>query len=250
MRGWEMNLNIKSDMLEKTNRNDLLRLAQLITVDMKGDDNRFNYVSLLCNTMSEAAKTGPVKAEFEGMMFVVDKGATMAQTLQAWKEQAGKPFVEKFSPDILAKSQKFSADETDLGDTSRSYWQAAEAEVLLTKHPEYADKLSMLQILNAFNKSKRKNVDVIGKALIQSAKRFTEGEETFPITLENMVALNENKDQLIFALGVGVNSSKLEKRIHDSELKMLKNLQQEDLNVVSDFMISSGLKIAEKHNEG
>lgn len=244
-----MSENNFEQLRENLKRKDLLNRAALIEVDYGCDANRYNNINLLCKTMVTAAKTGPVKAEYEDNMFVVDKGATMAETLQAWKEQAGKPFLEQFSPKALANSMKISADITDLGDTSASYFQAASTEILVTKYPEYNDKLSMLQLLNALKKSTRKNIDAIGEALNKNAKRFIKGEETFPPTLENMVALDQNKKMLSFALGVSINSKELEKRIQETELKMLKNLQPEDLSYLSDSMIVAGAKIAEKHKD-
>lgn len=234
---------------DEIKRKNLLNDATLITVDYGCDANRNNQVELLCKAMVNAAKTGPVKAEYEDRMFAVDKGATMEQTLQAWKEQAWKPYIsENFKPETLARVLNLS-ENTDLGNTARSYKDAASVEVLITKYPEYADRIPMLQLLNAFEKSNRKNINAIGKALIQSAKRFTSGEETFPINLENMVALNEHKSKLVFALSVGVNSNKLDKRIQESELQMLRSLKPDDLTYVSDAVISAGAKIAEKHKD-
>ena len=234
---------------ENIKRKDLLNRASLIEVNYGVDANRYNNIDLLCRTMVDAAKTGPVKAEYEDKMFAIDKDATKEDALQAWKEHAGKPFMEQFSPDIIAKDLKLNADNTDLGDTVRSYWSAAGTEILVTKYPEYADKVSMLQLLNAFNKSSRKNIDAIAHALIQNAKRFTKGEETFPPTLENMVALDKNKDMLDFALGVGVNSQEFERHLQETELKMLKNLKPENLSHLPDSIIYAGAKIAEKHKD-
>ncbi len=244
-----MGENNFEQLRENMKRKDLLNRATLIEVNNGLDANRFNYIDLLCKTMVDAAKTGPVKAEYEDKMFAIDKDATKEDALQAWKEHAGKPFMEQFSPDIIAKDLKLNADNTDLGDTVRSYWSAAGTEILVTKYPEYADKVSMLQLLNAFSKSSRKNTDAIAHALIQNAKRFVNGEETFPPTLRNMVELDKNKDMLSFALSVGVNTVELNKRIQETELKMLKNLQPEDLSYLSDSMIFAGGKIAEKHKD-
>ena len=244
-----MSENNFEQMRDNLRRKDLLNRATLIEVDKGVESNRLNYIELLCKTMVDAAKTGPVKAECEGNMFVVDKDATMAKTLQAWKEQAEKPFVEKFSPNTLVNILKLSADSTDLDDTASSYSQAAMAETFVTKYPEYADKLSTLQLLNAFKKGERKNLDTISDALIQNAKRFTKGEETFSPTLENLVTLDQNKKLLSFILSVGVNSHEFEKRIQETELKMLKNLKPEDLSYLSDSTIFAGVKIAEKHKD-
>ena len=244
-----MSENNFEQLRENMKRKDLLNRATLIEVNNGLDANRFNYIDLLCKTMVDAAKTGPVKAEYEDKMFAIDKDATKEDALQAWKEHAGKPFMEQFSPDIIAENLKLHADNTDLGDTVRSYWSAAETEILVTKYPEYNDKISMLQLLNAFKKSTRKNIDAIGDVLIQNAKKFINGEETFPPTLENMVALDKNKDMLDFAVSVGVNGHELEKRIQETELTMLKNLQPDDLSYLSDSTIVAGAKIAEKHKD-
>jgi hypothetical protein len=218
-------------------------------VDKGLDASRFNYVDLLCKTMVDAAKTGPVKAECDGYVFVVDKSAKMMETLQAWKEQAEKPFWEKFSPDRLAHILKLNADITDLGDTASSYSEAAFTETLVTKHPEYTDKISMLQLLNAFKKSTRENIDAISDALIQNAKRFVNGEETFPPTLENMVELDKNKGMLSLVLASDVNSHELKKRIQETELTMLKNLQPDYLSCLPDSTIVASIEIAKKHKD-
>lgn len=234
---------------ENMKQKDLLNQATLVEVDEGKDGNRFNHVNLLCKTMVDAAKTGPVKAEYGGNMFVVDKGATIAKTLQAWKEQVEKPFIETLKPDALANTLRFQAGSPYIDDKAQSYSQAAMVEILVTKYPEYTDKISMLQLLNAFEKSTRKNIDAIGKTLIQNTKRFINGEETFPPTLENMAALEQNKDMLSFALSIGVNSYELKKRIQETELKMLKNLQPEDVSDLPDSKISAGLRIAQKHKD-
>ena len=237
------------NLYDRIKNQKLLDDAELIKVDYGVDSNRNNNLELLCKSMVNAAKNGPVKAEYEGKMFVVDTGATIEQTFHAWKEQAWKPFLsEKFPPEMLANILNLS-QETDLENTARSYKDAAAVEILVTEYPEYADKLSMLQLLNAFCKSTKKSADAIVEALIQNAKRFTNGEETFPINLENMVTLERNKDMLIFALGVSVDGNKLDKRIRESELQMLKGLEPEDLTHTSDATISAGIKIAEKHKD-
>ena len=231
-------------------RKQLLEQATLVEVETGLDTNRDNNVNLLCNAMEGAAKTGPVKAEYEGRMFVVDKGAKREDILQAWKEQAWKPYLSKeFDEQTFAGVLKSSAKNTDFGDTVRSYMNAAMTEVLVTKYPEHTDDLSTLQLLNAFRKSSRRNVDTILKALTKSAKDYIDGKETFPPTLKNMAGLDENKGLLKFALGVGVNFGKLEERIQESELKMLKNLKPEDLEAASDLEISAGIRIAERHSD-
>lgn len=209
----------------KMQRKDLLKQATLVEVDNGLDVNVSNHITLLCKTMVDAAKTGPVKAEYVGKMFVVDKGASREQVLQAWKEQAWKPYLmENFNSETLINGF-ISSKEPDLSSSANSYRDAAVTEILVTKYPEHADKLSMLQLLNAVKKSTRENVDIIAKALLQNVNRFIKGEETFQPTLKNMKTLEENKDYLTLILGVAVKKAELEKRIQESEQKILDNTQ-------------------------
>lgn len=234
------------EMRESIKRRDLMEKA--VTV------NRIRGVVVvgideLCKEMSEISRTLPVKSDFKGFEFVVDRNSSVSDVLQAWKEQAYKPYLEKKGDvesmaEIMVDTNKY----TRIEETCRSYQDAAIVEVLLAKHPEKAKELSMLQLLNAFEKSTKRNADAVGAALIENAVRYTKGEETFPPTLANMVTLDEHKDQLVFALGVGVNSNKLNDRIKESELEMLNNLTERDLRR-PDSIIAGGLRIADKHKD-
>lgn len=222
----------------------------------------------LCRQMVEAAKTSPVKAVDKEFMFVIEKGANLWEALSAWKEQALKPKLHK---QIKEKPKKYPAvyvnlletynDRTKIDCTSDSYFEAAMAEILVTEYPEHADKITMLQLLNAHNKTEYKTdiSEKILKELNKSAKRFAKGEETFPPTLQNIATLNEYRDFIDDYLLAGKFSSDayqggtlkedFDKRVAEAELKMLKELKPEDLEFVSDRLISAGSKIAAKHKD-
>ncbi len=227
---------------------DKMKRATLIKVDY-GSASRLEQIDLLCRTMADAAQNGPVKAEYEGHMFVVEKGETLVEVMQKWKEQAGKPFMETVDPDVLATSLKLHEKDTDLDDTARSFFDSAATEVLVQKYPEYIDKLSMLHLLNAFIKSSEKNSDVMCDAFRQSVRRFSKGEKTFPLTLKNMIAIDQNKLLFTVTFGHGVNRGEFEKRISEAELKMLKSLKPFDLVYLSGSVMAAGIRIAEKHKD-
>ncbi|MBR1825617.1 MAG: hypothetical protein IJ770_03425 [Alphaproteobacteria bacterium] len=191
----------------------------------------------------------PVKADYEGHTFVIDENSGLAKALSAWKEQACTPWLEeRFSPEFLAKMMEQSAKYTKIRDSSDSYQEAAVAELLVTKYPEHADKLTMLQLLNAYEKSGKQNADTIGNVLRNSAEKYVYNvEETFPQTLENVVTLNMNKDKLASVLVSNEDRFSLALRIAYTELKMLKELKPEDLRHYPDSIIAEGLKIADKH---
>lgn len=243
------------EMRESIKLKYLMEKATFVDIDNGADASRSNHLGLLCKTMVDVARFGPAKAEYEGRMFVVDKGATMEETLQAWKEQAWKPFVEaKYKAEVMEQILKLSAEDVCLDNTPTSYKEAGMTEVLISKYPESAKNLTMLQILNALKKSSGQNMDPIGKALKENVTRYTKGEETFPPTLVNMVSLDENRDLLNLSLYFNVApdpkyTRELDKRIKESELKMLKELTPEAMSYLSDSIIAGGLRIADKHKD-
>lgn len=212
----------------------------------------------LCRQMVEAATTSPVKAVDEEFMFVIEKGANLWEALSAWKEQALKPKIHK---QIKEKPKKYPAvyvnrletnnDRTKIDCTSDSFYDAAMTELLVTKYPEHADKITLLQLINAYDKAE---IGSVGQAKINeqmdaSTKKYMSGEEVFPLTLQNVVTFNENNSILLLSSAVNISAHDLEKRTAETELKMLKSLQPEDLEFVSDRLISEGSKIAEKHKD-
>ena len=221
----------------------------------------------LCRQMVEAAKTSPVKAVDEEFMFVIEKGANLWEALSAWKEQALKPKLHK---QIKEKPKKYPAvyvnrletnnDRTKIDYTSDSFYDAAMTELLVTKYPGHTDKITMLQLLNAHNKADLDS-DIskkISKEFNKSAEKFAKGEETFPPTLQNIATLNEYRDSIDFLLAGkfgydayqgGTLKEDFDKRVAEAELKMLKELKPEDLEFVSDRLISAGSKIAAKHKD-
>lgn len=251
--------NTKEELLEKKERQDLLKDA--ITISRKQDGIAIS-TSELCKQVVEAAKTSPVKAEDYGYVFVVRKGADLSEVLSAWKEQDCKPWLKEekeFTPEYLAKRLQ-EAEFTEFGTFVDSYQEAAIVELLVTEHPEHADKISMLQLLNAYYKSEYRSYasEKILKEFNNSAKRFAKGEETFPPTLENVVTFNEHRAKINFLLGGvfsydthkgGTLKADFERRIAETELKVLKSLKPEDLEYVSDKTLADGLRIAGKHKE-
>ena len=243
--------NETSQKHKALHRKDLLNRAEYISNEgYLGVDN-------LCQKMVDAAKVGPVKSADEGYMFVVDKGATLEETLFAWKEQVRKPWLEerlkngKITPETLVKIVQKNANSTNIDNTAVSFMEAATVELLVTKYPEHADKLTMLQLINAYNKAGigSETQNKIDDLLEKNIREYMSGKETFPPSLENVVTFNNENDILLFSSTMDISAHDLEKRVAATELKMLQSLQPEDLELVSDKVLSEGNKIAKKHKE-
>ncbi len=199
------------------------------------------------------------KGSYMGHEFVVDKGATIEDALFAWKEQALMPRLLKqieekpeYYPEEYAHRLESYDDKTKIDSSADSYYDAAMAEILVTKYPEYADKLTMLQLLNAYEKSGKQNTDTIGNVLRNITKKYVyKVEEKFPQTLENVITLNMNKNKLASASAFTSSEDRfaLMLRIADTELKMLRELKPEDLQFVSDNQLAEGRKIAARHKD-
>ncbi len=207
------------------------------------------------------------KGSYMGYEFVVDKGAKMEDALFAWKEQALMPRLLKqieekpeYYPEEYAHRLESYDDKTKIDSSADSYYDAAMAEILVTKYPEYADKLTMLQLLNALSKTEYKT-DISEKLLAElnkSAEKFAKGAETFPPTLENIVTLNKQREELDSLLSGkfgydayegGTLKADFEKRVGEVELKMLRELKPENLQFVSDNQLAEGIKIAARHKD-
>ncbi len=200
------------------------------------------------------------KGSYMGYEFVVDKGAKMEDALFAWKEQALMPRLleqikqqpEKNYPERYAHRLSLTDDNTIIDSSADSYYDAAMAEILITKYPEHADKLTMLQLLNAYEKSGKQNTNTIGNVLRNITKKYVyKVEEKFPQTLENVITLNMNKNKLASASAFTSSEDRfaLMLRIADTELKMLRDLKPEDLQFVSDNQLAEGIKIAARHKD-
>lgn len=207
------------------------------------------------------------KGSYMGYEFVVDKGAKMEDALFAWKEQALMPRLLKqieekpeYYPEEYAHRLESYDDKTKIDSSADSYYDAAMAEILVTKYPEYADKLTMLQLLNAYEKREKQNTGALRDALYSSTEKYIEkGEEALPYTLENVVTINKNRDKLASALATSDDSTstiskgrmiyKLMFCVADAELKVLKKLKPEDLQGKSAYLLGAGMAIAEKHND-
>lgn len=243
--------NEASQKHKNLRRKDLLNRAEYIS------DEGYLGIDNLCKKMVKAAKVGPVKSADEGYMFVVDKGATLEETLFAWKEQVRKPWLEerlkngKITPETLVKIVQKKANSTNIDNTAVSFIEAATVELLVTKYPEHADKLTLLQLINAYNKAGigSETQNKIDDLLEKNIREYMSGKETFPPSLENVVTFNNENDILLFSSTMDISTHDLEKRVAATELKMLQSLQPEDLELVSDKVLSEGNKIAKKHKE-
>ncbi len=232
-------------------RKDLLNKATYISnEEYLGIDN-------LCKKMVDSAKFGPVKSADDGFMFVVDKEATLEETLFAWKEQVRKPWLEErvkngeLSPETLVKIVQKRADQTNIDNSAVSFMEAATVEFLVTKYPEHADKLTMLQLINAYKKAEIGSEAQlkINDLLEKNAREYMSGKETFPTSLENVITFNNESVILLASSTIDIGAHDLEKRVAETELKMLQGLQPEDLELASDKVLSEGNKIALKHKE-
>lgn len=233
----------------------LLNVA--VTVDNK-ENGRYLSEDELCRKMVEAAKTNKAaKAEYNGYTFVIGHGTNQQGALYELKEQVLKPWMaEKIeqgmidSEDVLSMLQRGTGRNYNEISWS-SFKEACAVEILLDKYPEHADKITMMQLANALSKAVSiRDKDAYGKlntALLASTKRFINGEENFPPTLENVVALNQTGDEIIFNAGIAISQSKFDKRVAETELKMLQDLKPEDLRDKSAYMLGAGMAIAEKH---
>jgi O-acetyl-ADP-ribose deacetylase (regulator of RNase III) len=242
--------NIMEKLKDKRERQDLLKDAVLIS---RRQGSEVISVDQLCKRVVEAAKTSPVKADDDGNIFVVRKGAKLDEALLAWKEQVGRPYLkEKFSPEFLAERLQDGSKKTRFDTTCDTYQEAANVEILVTEYPEHADKITMLQLANAVQKADTRNkepYDKLKAALSNSAQKFIQGEETFPPTFENVVALQEARNVILLNAGTAVRQSDFDKRVAETELKVLKELEPEDIKGVSDKALAGGMVMAEKHRK-
>ena len=250
---------------QELRRKDLLNKATLVEIDFGANTTWSSRVDMLCKKMEEEAKSGPVKAEDGERMFVVEEKSNLYQILQAWKEQAYKPWLEErrqngVPVDGMLDFLDMHDRETRIENSVTAFMQAAMVEQIIEHNPERADKITMLQLLNAYCMTEYKT-DISEKLLAElnkSAEKFAKGAEAFPPTLENIVTLNKQREALNFLLSGkfgydaykgGTLKADFEKRVGEVELKMLKELTPEDLAEVSDNVIFEGRKIADKHKD-
>ena len=233
----------------------LLNVA--VTVDNK-EDGRYLSENELCRRMVEAAQTNKAaKAEYNGETFVIGSGTNQQGALYELKEQILKPWLtEKLEQgmvtpedliDIVQKGVGRKYDEISWS----SFKEATAVELLVTKYPEHADKITMMQLANALSKAvsirDKETYEKLNKALVDSTRRFINGEENFPPTLENVVALRMASDEIIFNAGIAIFQSQFDKRMAETEEKMLQSLKPEDLRGKSAYILGAGLAIADKH---
>ena len=250
---------------QELRRKDLLNKATLVEIDFGANTTWLSRMDTLCKKMEEEAKSGPVKAEDGERMFVVEEKSNLYQILQAWKEQAYKPWLEErrqkgVPVDDMLDFLDMHDRETRIENSVTAFMQAAMVEQIVEHNPERADKITMLQLLNAYCMTDYQS-DIAEKLLAEldkSAEKFAKGAETLPPTLENIVTLNKQREALNFLLSGkfgydaykgGTLKADFEKRVGEVELKMLKELKPEDLAEVSDNVIFEGRKIADKHKD-
>jgi len=195
-----------------------------------------------------AQKHAPVRTEWNGIKFGIEADMPMGVALQVWKDKACKPLFEKDDPQELADSLKDCSKNTRINNTAQSFQEAALTEILVSKHPEHANELTTLQLLNAMYRARdEKTVGKIEEALDASLAKYIEGEKTFPITLQNVVTLQKLTDS--WSVMKLKDTQKLENRIEQTELEMLKNLKPEDLRGISDKLLADGNQIALKYKD-
>lgn len=197
---------------------------------------------------TSAERKLPVKSEFSGHEFVIDTGMPMKLALKAWKDQACTPWLEeKIPPQDIAQFLKDCSESTRIKDNSHSFQEAAAVEILVTKYPEHAGELTTLQILNSFYRAKEENVGKLETALDASLDKYLAGEQTFPVTLQNVVTLQQLPES--YSAIKLEDKQKLNDCMQKTELQMLSNLTPEDLTGVSDRLLADGFKIAQKHKD-
>ena len=210
--------------------------------------------NLVKKMVLEAKKGIPVKSEWQNREFVIDAELPLELALKEWREQACKPLLQQkiddgsLTPEKLIKTLQATAEDTcvDKKD-SDSHINAAWTEALVTNFPEYADKPTILQIMNAYYKASDKNAVTLETILDTKIQKYISVEETFPHTLDNIVALQRLSES--YSAQKLENPQELEDKIAESELKMLKELNPEDLKYTSDALLAAGRNIAEKHQE-
>ena len=116
---------------------------------------------------------------------------------------------------------------------------------MVTKYPEHAGELTTLQLLNSFYRAKEENVGKLETALDASLDKYLTGEQTFPVTLQNAVTLQQLPES--YSAIKLEDKQKLNDCMQKTELQMLSNLTPEDLTGISDRLLADGFKIAQKH---
>ncbi|MBR2299262.1 MAG: hypothetical protein IJ870_01650 [Alphaproteobacteria bacterium] len=232
---------------ERVKRKQLLDRALFVPCEVsKGQ--RLSVDELLKQMVKTSAERKlPVKSEFEGHEFSIDAGMPMGPALKAWKDQACMPWLEEMPPQDVADVLNDTSKATRIENNSRSFQEAAAVEILVTKYPEHADKLTTLQLLNSFYRAKEENVGNLETALDASLNKYLAGEQTFPVTLQNVVTLQQLRES--YSAMKLEDPQKLNDRMAQTELEMLQNLTPNDLTYVSDKLLADGFKIAQKHKE-
>ena len=225
-------------------------MSRAIYVPWGGSLQQYSSVDELLQKMVQTAaqKHAPVKTKWNGIEFGIEADMPIELALKVWKDKACKPLFEKDNPQVLADSLKDCSKNTRINDTAQSFQEAALAEILVSKHPEHTDELTMLQLLNAMYRVRdEKAAGKIEEALDASLAKYIAGEKTFPITLQNVVTLQKLSDS--WSVMKLKDTQKLENRIEQTELEMLKNLKSKDLKGISDKLLADGNRIALKHKD-
>lgn len=181
----------------------------------------------------------PVKSVFDGKEFVIAANTSYGKALGAYCDQCMKLDEKPF--DVLKDCLDMAKDNRKLEIKSKPNFNDAlttkATEVIIKKYPQKADELDTINLLDVYltNFGSKDSVDIEGR-LKKSVAKYMSGEDTFEPNLYNVSALPDLKD---FMYRSGMYDIKdIDKRIEQTEMKMINFLNDKKLNHCSDASLS------------
>lgn len=249
------------DVIARLKRQDLLNKAVFVETEENG--LHFGSTALIDKMVKISEKGQPAKTEDRGYEFVIEANTSKQGALVEWKEQVCIPWLEESSADEI----EFLAKHMQRSNAAVNYYalaqerdvlvvqEAAMAEFLVAKNPEYADKLSIFQLASACDhlvmhgREEYSEHDLkVRDALVKSTEKLINGEKTIEPTLKNVLALGKIDDTIVSAGGYKL-MPKFDKFVSKMELEMLQNLKAKDLQELSDEKLSMLREVADKHED-
>ena len=249
---------------DRIHRTGLLRRA--VYVENEKGGVHFGSEDILRKMLQISEKGQPAWAEDRGQKFVIEANTSREEALLEWKEQVCMPWLkqelktEKDIKSFISHMYDFSANffKNNREADTRTMFDAALAEFVVTEHPKYADKLSIFRLANALNcvqHYKDDDPDMltdeawdISEALLKKTKKFIAGEEIVDSTIKNVLALSKMRREIVFAGGRSLIPQFME-HVAQIEQEMLQHLQPKDLQRLSDKDFSKLKDIAAKHDD-
>lgn len=229
-----------NNLSEKLQEINLKKLKQS-AIDFPTDNNFSETLEEVCQSMADISfkANKPVKSVFDGKEFVIDANTLYSKVLGAYCDQCmmldEKPF------DVLKDCLDKVKDERELEIKSKPNFNdtlaTKAAEVIIKKYPQKVDELDTINLLDVYlaNFGTKDNSKIEG-CLKKSVTKYMSGADTFEPSLYNVSSLPDLQD---FMYKSGMYDMKdIDKRIEQTEKKMIKFLNGKKLNHCSDASLS------------